>query len=107
MVRKESHAIHMVPIETTTLQYSKNDLLSPINTMRQRGLLDTSPSLDVRLNSPFQFSSTKKRWRWWDYIAVVLALIAFIEIIVIIINAVLLSFASEPVTFSTLGFFYL
>lgn len=100
MGKKESHAIHMVPI-TTTQQHHSSELLSPNNTMRQRGLLDSSPTLKGNiLNSPFQFSSTKKRWRWWDYMAVLFAIIAFTEMTALIINAVLLTYASEPVTFS-------
>lgn len=91
MVRKESHAIAMGTIQEDT---------SP-SFIRQRGLLDQNATVAPNASlSFFTPPSARKRWRWWDYMAVLFVCIAFIEIIILITNAILLSLASPPVTFS-------
>jgi hypothetical protein len=108
MAKKQDHDFHMVPMSTFN---SNGQVLSPKSTMRQRGLLDASPTFNnsnYASNSPFQFSSTTKHWRWWNYATAFIAIVASIEIILLIVSVILLMFASEPVTFSkNIVFLYL
>lgn len=95
------NAFESVSITTSAPLRTSTDLLSPNNTIRQRGLLDISPSKTSAPNLPFQFgSSTRKHWRWWNYLFLLIGLLACIEFILFLVSSTLLTNASEPITFS-------
>lgn len=101
MVQRESHAIHMGTISTIKEEISPSYI-------RQRGLFESTTTDNS--NSPLSLNTslnTRKRWRWWDYMAVLFGCIAFIEMVVLLTNAIVLSLASSPVTFSKLSFFFI
>ncbi|KAI9258657.1 hypothetical protein EDC94DRAFT_563864 [Helicostylum pulchrum] len=95
------NAFESVSITTTVPFQSSTDLLSPNNTIRQRGLLDISPSKTSAPNLPFQFgSSTRKHWRWWNYLFLLVGALSCIEFILFLVSSTLLTNASEPITFT-------
>jgi hypothetical protein len=99
MVKKLNHDYQMVSMPPVKIG---GELLSPNSTIRQRGLLESTPSFGLRAsntNSPFQFSTNTKQWRWWNYATTLLFLIICVELILWIISVILLAYASEPITF--------
>ncbi|KAI9480342.1 MAG: hypothetical protein EXX96DRAFT_562234 [Benjaminiella poitrasii] len=74
---------------------------STLNNRRQRVLTDINNYATTRIiRSSFHLNLTSRRWHWWNYLALVVALVLFIEVIVLIVCATLLTFASDPVSFS-------
>ncbi|KAL9537863.1 hypothetical protein MBANPS3_011397 [Mucor bainieri] len=71
--------------------------LRSTTTIRQRGALDPSPAAGSSSHLPFQFSTRK--WRWWDYVSALVAMLACIELILLVVGMVMLALASEPITF--------
>lgn len=66
---------------------------------RQRGLLDSNSFDGTSLQtSPFRLKSIMK-WKWWQFLAIFLAIIIFAEWVMFIINCYLLSNSSEPIHF--------
>lgn len=119
MSKKEDHEYTMVSMSTLndSNNSSSNESMSPKGRMRQRGLLDSSssgspsppppivnsiPNNRSAANSPFQFYTTAtKHWRWWNYLSTLIFFFAIVEVILFIVSAILLSFPSDTVTFST------
>jgi glycogen synthase len=82
---------------------------SPRGAIRQRGLLEGNFSpRSLASMSPFQLSSAKKHKRWWNIIYAVIVLVCSVEIVLFLVSVILLSLASEPITFGTVpGFFFI